>query len=83
MTDSPITFNVQSPNLWTPDAPHLYDVTITMKNDTASTYVGFRTITRTAINGVQRIMLVCLFAFLEKDRDVTVYLFQGATKNDL
>jgi hypothetical protein len=35
-----------------------------MGQDTVSSYTGFRTVTRKAINGVQRILLVRLYAHL-------------------
>ncbi|HEV3166610.1 MAG TPA: glycoside hydrolase family 2 TIM barrel-domain containing protein [Isosphaeraceae bacterium] len=42
---------VREPKLWTPDSPHLYDVTLELKSpdgevDTVKTYFGLRTISR-------------------------------------
>ncbi len=44
--------DVREPKLWTPDSPHLYDVTLELKDadgkviDTVKTYFGLRTIAR-------------------------------------
>nr|POE90397.1 beta-galactosidase large subunit [Quercus suber] len=55
---SPLTFVVDTPKLWSPDSPNLYDITIQMGEDTVKSYTGFRTISRKEIQGVQRVMLV-------------------------
>lgn len=52
-----INFKVDSPKLWSPDTPHLYDLTIKLGDDEIKSYAGFRSISREDINGVQRIML--------------------------
>ncbi|CAI6339914.1 unnamed protein product [Periconia digitata] len=54
---SPVTFNVPSVKPWSPDSPTLYDVTITMGSDTVRSYIGFRTVKKVRVNGVQRIVL--------------------------
>ncbi|KAF2430772.1 putative beta-galactosidase [Tothia fuscella] len=54
---SPISFNVQSPKTWSTDVPDLYDVTVSMDEDTIRTYTGFRTVSRAVVHGVQRISL--------------------------
>lgn len=54
---SMISFKVDSPKLWSPDTPHLYDVSIKLGEDEINSYTGFRSISKEAINGVQRIML--------------------------
>lgn len=59
---SPITFTVQSANLWSPDSPTLYDVSIKMGTDNITTYTGFRTVSKDRANGVQRVFLVSLSA---------------------
>ena len=49
---SKIRTTVQNPKLWTPDSPHLYDVTLELKDadgkvvDSVKTYFGLRTIAR-------------------------------------
>lgn len=54
---SAISFKVDSPKLWSPETPQLYDVTVTLGADKITSYTGFRSISREAVNGVQRIML--------------------------
>lgn len=54
---STISFKVDSPKLWTPDTPNLYDISIKLEEDEIASYTGFRSISREAVNGVQRIML--------------------------
>jgi beta-galactosidase/beta-glucuronidase len=55
--NAPITFTVPSPKLWSPESPNLYDVAIKLGNDSVSSYTGFRSISRGAVNSVQRILL--------------------------
>lgn len=55
--NAPITFTVPSPKLWSPESPNLYNVTIKLGNDVVSSYTGFRSISRGAVNGIQRILL--------------------------
>ncbi|WPG99054.1 putative beta-galactosidase [Acrodontium crateriforme] len=54
---SPILFKVKSPKTWSPDSPNLYDFEVKMGKDEVSSYTGFRTVTKQAVNGVQRIIL--------------------------
>ena len=47
----PLVLKVRDPKLWTPEAPHLYDLTLELKGpngiiDTLTTYFGLRTIAR-------------------------------------
>jgi hypothetical protein len=48
----PVPVTVRAPKLWTPDTPHLYDVTLELKDDqgkvldSVKTYFGLRTIAR-------------------------------------
>ncbi|EUC44022.1 glycoside hydrolase family 2 protein [Bipolaris oryzae ATCC 44560] len=60
---SPFTFVVDSPELWTPDSPTLYNITIKMGSDTVQSYTGFRTISRGVIGGAQRPLLNGKFVF--------------------
>jgi beta-galactosidase/beta-glucuronidase len=55
--NAPITFKIPSPKLWSPESPNLYNVTIKLGNDVVSSYTGFRSISRGAVNGIQRILL--------------------------
>lgn len=57
------SFTYPSPQLWSPDSPNLYDMTITVGSDTISSYTGFRTISRGVVNGVQRPLLNGEFQF--------------------
>ncbi|ESK83675.1 glycoside hydrolase family 2 protein [Moniliophthora roreri MCA 2997] len=52
-------FTAQIPELqlWSPDSPNLYNITITLGEDVISTYTGFRTIEKREVNGVQRFVL--------------------------
>ncbi len=63
MTD--IEADVQDPKLWTPETPHLYDITLELKDedgnviDSVQTYFGLRTIARGKLPGedFERILL--------------------------
>lgn len=57
VSGSTINFKVDNPKLWSPDTPHLYDVTIKLGEDEITSYTGFRSISSEAVNGVQRIVL--------------------------
>ena len=46
-----------TPIHWTPDTPHLYDVTITAGEDTIKSYFALRTIEIKNINGINRVCL--------------------------
>ncbi|KAF2278897.1 putative hydrolase [Westerdykella ornata] len=62
-TGSTLTFNVDSPKLWSPDSPNLYDMEIKYGNDTIKSYIGFRTISRGVVEGVERPLLNGEFVF--------------------
>ncbi|MBQ9965003.1 MAG: MFS transporter [Clostridia bacterium] len=49
--------NVKHPVLWTPENPHLYDLTIRSGTDTVSTYFGLRTVSVGDVHGKPRILL--------------------------
>ncbi|KAI1633351.1 glycoside hydrolase family 2 protein [Biscogniauxia mediterranea] len=56
-------FEVESPTLWSPDTPKLYNLTVKMGNDEAVSYTGFRTISVGEINGVKRPLINGEFFF--------------------
>ncbi|KAF1836554.1 glycoside hydrolase [Decorospora gaudefroyi] len=59
----PFTFNVPSPELWTPDSPTLYNITIKYGSDTIQSYTGFRTVSRGLVGNIQRPLLNGKFVF--------------------
>ena len=63
-TDTPFQFTVSSPKLWSPDSPTLYDVTVKLGKDKVESYIGFRTISRGKVNGVERPLLNGEFIFM-------------------
>jgi beta-galactosidase/beta-glucuronidase len=58
------SFVVDSPELWSPDSPTLYNITIKLGSDTVQSYTGFRTISKGEVNGVQRPLLNGEFVFM-------------------
>jgi beta-galactosidase/beta-glucuronidase len=54
---APLTFTVDSPELWTPDSPTLYNITIKFGSDTVQSYTGFRTVSKGLVGNVQRPLL--------------------------
>ncbi|MGO2633328.1 MAG: PA14 domain-containing protein, partial [Galactobacter sp.] len=54
-----LAIDIKNPHLWTPDDPHLYDLTVTTGRDAVSSYVGLRTIEVGAAgpDGKQKILL--------------------------
>jgi beta-galactosidase/beta-glucuronidase len=54
---------VDSPDLWSPDSPTLYNFTVKLGSDTIQSYTGFRTISTGVVNGVQRPLLNGEFIF--------------------
>ena len=59
---APFIFTVDDPELWHPDSPTLYNISIKFGSDMIRSYTGFRTISRGVINGIQRPLLSeCLF----------------------
>lgn len=63
-SNQPFQFNVASPKLWSPNAPNLYNVTVTMGKDQVQSYMGFRTISKGTVNGVVRPLLNNEFIFM-------------------
>ncbi|KAJ5818440.1 hypothetical protein N7474_004031 [Penicillium riverlandense] len=63
-SNRPFQFKVSSPKLWTPDSPHLYNVTVKMGSDMIQSYTGFRTISKGTVDGVVRPLLNGEFVFM-------------------
>lgn len=65
VADRTFTFNVPSKQLqlWTPDTPRLYNLTVKMGADIVSSYTGFRTISSGIVKGVRRPLLNGKFVF--------------------
>ena len=62
-SDQPFAFKVDSPSVWTPGTPTLYNISITMGQDTVTTYTGFRSLAKGLVNGVMRPLLNDEFIF--------------------
>lgn len=63
VSNEPFEFVVDSPELWSPGSPRLYNLTITMGDDEIGSYTGFRTIEMGEVNGVLRPLLNGEFLF--------------------
>lgn len=63
-TNEPFKFTVSSPKLWSPDSPDLYNVTVKLGKDEVESYIGFRTISRGKIDGIERPLLNGEFIFM-------------------
>ena len=57
LVGQPIQLKVAKPELWSPDTPALYPVTVRVGTDVVRSYTGFRTIQRGSVDGVARILL--------------------------
>lgn len=62
-SNEPFSAIVDGIQPWTPDTPTLYPMTVQVGNDIVRSYVGFRTISKGVINGVQRPLLNGKFVF--------------------
>jgi beta-galactosidase/beta-glucuronidase len=75
MSDRTFWFKVDSPRLWTPDSPTLYNITVKMGDDFVTSYTAFRTISAGRVNGVLRPLLNGRFVFwfgpLDQGYDLT------------
>ncbi|OTA90418.1 glycoside hydrolase family 2 protein [Hypoxylon sp. CO27-5] len=63
IANRPFDFEVQSPDLWSPDSPTLYNITVQLGQDTVTSYTGFRTLSIGEIDGVRRPLLNGEFIF--------------------
>lgn len=73
---TPFTFNVDAPELWTPDTPNLYNITVRLGSDIIRSYTGFRSVSRGVVGGVQRPLLngEFIFPFGTLDQGKFLYL---------
>lgn len=62
-TGQKFTFDVPGVQPWSPDAPTLYNLTVTMGQDKVSSYTGFRTVEKGEVDGIPRPMLNGEFVF--------------------
>jgi len=62
-SDQPFTFDVKNPNLWSPDTPALYNISVKMGSDNVTTYTGFRSLGKGSVNNITRPLLNGEFIF--------------------
>ncbi|KAL4891829.1 glycoside hydrolase superfamily [Aspergillus ambiguus] len=63
-SDTVFRFKVPDVDLWSPDSPTLYNVTVKMGSDEILSYTGFRTISKGEVDGVVRPLLNGEFTFM-------------------
>ena len=63
-SDETFNFLVDGVELWSPDSPKLYNVTVTMGDEEVHSYVSFRTISKGKVDGVVRPLLNGEFIFM-------------------
>ncbi|KAI1641762.1 glycoside hydrolase family 2 protein [Daldinia loculata] len=63
VANQPFDFVVDSPSLWSPDSPTLYNITVKLGQDTVNSYTGFRTFSIGEIDGVKRPLINGEFIF--------------------
>jgi beta-galactosidase/beta-glucuronidase len=63
-SDQPFSFKVESPKLWSPDSPTLYNISVKMGADEVNSYTGFRTISKGTVNGILRPLINGEFTFV-------------------
>ncbi|KAF7134020.1 hypothetical protein CNMCM5793_005600 [Aspergillus hiratsukae] len=63
-SDQPFSFKVESPKLWSPDSPTLYNISVKMGADEVQSYTGFRTISKGTVNGILRPLINGEFTFI-------------------
>src|SRR5690606_7596570 len=56
-----LTLDIESPRLWSPDDPYLYDLSVTLtdgdSSDVAESYFGMRSIALAEVGGYQKLVL--------------------------
>lgn len=62
-SNTALTFQADSPALWTPDSPTLYNISVTLGDDQINSYTAFRTVSRGEVNGIERPLLNGEFVF--------------------
>ncbi len=63
IANQPLIFVISSVELWSPDSPTLYNITIELGRDSVQSYTGFRSISVGEIDGVMRPLLNGEFVF--------------------
>ena len=62
-TNEPFLFKLEDAELWSPDSPNLYNVTVKLGDDTVETYMGFRTVSQGIVDDIPRPLLNGEFIF--------------------
>ncbi|KAJ9157325.1 Glycoside hydrolase family 2 immunoglobulin-like beta-sandwich [Pleurostoma richardsiae] len=62
-SDEEFDFTVESADLWSPNSPTLYNLTVKLGDDSVSSYTGFRSITVGEVDGTKRPLLNGEFVF--------------------
>jgi len=55
--NQPVRINIPDPSLWTPDNPHLYNLSVRTNTDCVESYFALRTVEIRMHNGRQRLLL--------------------------
>ncbi|KAI1802143.1 glycoside hydrolase family 2 protein [Daldinia bambusicola] len=63
VANKPFDFVVDSPDLWSPDSPTLYNIVVKLGRDSVHSYTGFRTLSIGEIDGVKRPLINGEFIF--------------------
>ena len=62
-TNKPFIFLIKDVELWSPDSPTLYNITVKLGDDTVTTYMGFRTVSQGIVDDIPRPLLNGEFIF--------------------
>ncbi|KAK7942645.1 Glycoside hydrolase family 2 immunoglobulin-like beta-sandwich [Apiospora aurea] len=62
-SNTPIEFLVESPKLWSPESPNLYNLSIKLGDDEVTSYTGFRTVSVGEVDGILRPLINGKFFF--------------------
>ena len=83
--NTPQLFVVDSVELWSPDSPILYNISVTLGDDTVTSYTGFRTISKGEVNGIQRPLLNGQFVFMfgTLDQGYVEFILQSTKCSDI